>query len=84
MAMQMQKAISNCEWYMQHKGTRPKVPMKPIIATGPLLLHMDFTSIETTMGLDQPPNLMRVLVSCNHIMKHIMAYMTPDETVKNC
>ena len=52
----MQKVISNCEQFIQHEGTHAKAPMQPIIVTAPLeLLHIDFTSIETTMELDQPP-----------------------------
>ena len=57
--------------------------MQPIIATAPLeLLHMDFTSIETTMELDQPPNMVSVLVFYNHFVKHVMAYVTPDQSAK--
>ena len=57
--------------------------MQPIIATAPLeLLHMDFTSIKMTMELDQPPNMVSVLVFCNHFMKHVMAYMTTNQTAK--
>ena len=43
---------------------------------------MDFTSIETTMELDQPLNVVSVLVFCNQFTKHIMAYMTPNQTAK--
>ena len=83
MAAQMQKVISNCEWCTDHESTCVKAPMQPIIATAPLkLLHIDFMSIEMTMELDQPPNLMNVLVFCNHFMKQIMAYVTPDQTAK--
>ena len=58
-------------------------PLQPIIVTAPLeLLHNDFTSIETTMELDQPPNVVNVLVFCDHFMKHIMAYVTPNQTAK--
>ena len=35
------------------------------------------------MELDQCPNMVNVLVFCDHFMKHVMVYMTPDETVKN-
>ena len=57
--------------------------MQPIIATVPLeLLHMDFTNIEMTIKLDKPPNVVSVLVFCNHFTKHIMANMTPDQTAK--
>ena len=57
--------------------------MWPIIVTTPLeLLHVDFTSNETTMELDQPPNVVNLLVFCDHFTKHIMAYMTPNQTAK--
>ena len=83
MATQMQKAISHYEQCIQHEGTRAKAPMWPIIVTAPLeLLKMDFISIEMTMELDQPPNIVKVLVFCNHFTKHIMAYMTPGQTAK--
>ena len=59
------------------------MPMQPIIATAPLeLLHMDFTNIEMTMELDQPPYMVSVLVFCNHFTKHVMAYVTPSQTAK--
>ena len=35
-----------------------------------------------TIELDQPPNVVNILVFCHHIMKHIMAYMTLDQTTK--
>ena len=57
MAVQMQ-VISNCEKCIQHEGSHTKAPMQLIIVTTPLeLLHVDFTSIETMMELDQPPNM---------------------------
>ena len=34
------------------------------------------------MELDQLPNMVSILVFCNYLMKHVMAYMTPDQTVK--
>ena len=55
MATQMQRAISSCEQCIQHEGIHAKAPMWLIIVTTPLeLLHVDFTSIETMMELDQP------------------------------
>ena len=57
--------------------------MQPIIATALLeLLHMEFTSIEMTIEIDQPQNVESVLVFCNHFAKHIMAHVTPNQTVK--
>ena len=55
MSMQMQKVISSCERCILHKGTRVKVPLQAILVTSLLeQLHVDFTSIETTIELDQP------------------------------
>ena len=83
MATQMQKAFSNCEQFIQHEGTHAKAPVWPIIITAPLeLLHIAFTSIETVMKLDQSPNMVNIFVSCDHFMKHVMVYMTPNQTAK--
>ena len=43
---------------------------------------MDFTGIETTLELDQPPHMVNVLVFCDHFMRHDMAYVTPDQMAK--
>ena len=44
---------------------------------------MDFTVIETMMELNQPPHyIVNVLVFCDHFMRHIMAYVTPDQMAK--
>ena len=57
--------------------------MQPIIATASLeLLYMDFRSIEITMELDQPPNVVSILVFCNYFTKHIRAYVTLYQTAK--
>ena len=75
------KAISNCKQCIQHEGTHAQ--MWPIIVTAPLeLLHFDFTSIETTIELDQPLNMVNLLVFCEHFTEHAMAYMTPNQTAK--
>ena len=85
MAMKMQKVISNCKQCIHHESTQAKAPMQPIIATAPLeLLHMGFTSIEMTMDLDQPPNVVSILVFFNHFAKHVMAYVTPPPNCEDC
>ena len=53
------------------------------MATAPLdLLHVDFTSIETMMELNQLPRVTKVLVFQDHFTKHILAYVTPNQTAK--
>ena len=46
------------------------------------LLHVEFTSIEITMEPKRLPKVANVLVFQDHFMKHVMAYMTPDQTTK--
>ena len=83
MVNQMQQSIMSCASCLQHEGNLPKVPLHPIVATGPMdLLHADFTSIETTLELNRLPTVTNVLVFQDHFMKHIMAYVTPDQTAK--
>ena len=54
------------------------------MATAPLdLLHVDFTSIETTLELKQLPRVTNVLVFQDHFTKHVLASVTPDQTAKN-
>ena len=56
MTSQMQQAIRNCTCCLQHEGSLHKAPLHPIVATAPLdLLHVDFTSIETTLEPNQSP-----------------------------
>ena len=77
MAVQMQKAVSSCERCIQHDGAQAKAPLQAIMVISPfVLLHVDFTSIETMMDLDKPPDVVNVLVFCDHSMRHIMTYVT--------
>ena len=84
MAKQMRQVIKACRHCLQYEGSTPKTPLCPIVATTPLdLLHIDFTSIETTMELDKSPWVANVLVFQDHFTKHVLAYLTPDQTAKN-
>ena len=35
-----------------------------------------------TMELDQPPHVVNFVVFCDHFTRHIMAYVTPNQTAK--
>ena len=55
----------------------------PYSGSAPLdLLHVDFTSIETTLELNQSPGVTNVLVFQDHFTQHILVYVTPDQTAK--
>ena len=79
----MRQVIRACKCCLQYEGGTPKAPLCPIVTTAPLdLLHVDFTSIKTTLQLDQLPRVSNVLVFQDHFTKHVLAYVTPDQTVK--
>ena len=83
MAKQMRQTIRACTCCLQYEGGLSKAPLCPIVATASVdLLHVDFTSIETMLELNQSPRGTNVLVFQDHFTKHILAYVTPDETVK--
>ena len=53
------------------------------MATAPLdLLHIDVTSTETTLELNQSPTVANILVLQDHFMQHVLAYVTSDQTAK--
>ena len=83
MAKQMRQVIKACRHCLQYEGGTPKAPLCPIVATTLLdLLHVDFTSIETMMELDQLPRVANILVFQDHFTKHVLAYATPIKLQK--
>ena len=83
MTNQMWQSIKSCTCYLQHEGNLSKVPLHPIVATTLMdLLHIDFTSIETTLELNRLPKFTNVLVFHDHFSKHVMTYVTPYQTTK--
>ena len=82
-AKQKRQVIMACTHCLQYEGGIPKAHLFPIMATAPLdLLHIDFTSIETTLELNQSPRVANILVFQDHFTKHVLAYVTPDQTAK--
>ena len=83
MAKEMRQVIKARKHCLQYKGGTHKAPLCPIVATTPLdLLHVDFTSIETMMELNQSPRVANVLVFQDHFTKHVLAYVTSNQTAK--
>ena len=79
----MRQIIKTWRCCLQYEGGTPKAPLCPIVTTAPLdLVHVDFTSIETMMELDQLPRVTNVLVFQDHFTKNVLAYVTPDQIAK--
>ena len=80
MATQMRKMIQDCRRCRVFGTTVQKAEMEPITATSPLeLVHLDFTSIETTMDPMVQPKTANVLVITDHFTRYCMAFVTPDQ-----
>ena len=83
MAKQMRQTIRASTCCLQYEGGFPEAPLCPIVATAPLdLLHVDFTSIETMLEPNQSPRVTNILVFHDHFIKHMLAYVTLDQTAK--
>ena len=79
----MRQSIRACTHCLQYKGGFPKASLCPIVTTAPLdLLQVDFTSIETMLEPNQSPRVTNVLVFQDHFTKHMLAYVTPNQTAK--
>ena len=80
---QMRQSIRTCTQCLQHEGGLLKAPLYSIMATAPLdLIHIDFTSIEATLEPNQSPRVTNILVFQDHFLKHILVYVTPNQTAK--
>ena len=61
----------------------PRAPLCPIQAYAPLeLVHLDYTSIESTMELNKPPMVKNILVITDHFTRYALALVMKDQTVK--
>ena len=78
-----QALVRGCQHCKVFEGAVVKAPLCPIQAYMPLeLVHVDFTSIETTMELNQPPSVKNVLVLMDHFTRYAMAFITKDQKAK--
>ena len=83
MTSRMWQSIRTSTCCLQHEVDLPKASLHPIMATAPLdHLHVDFTSIETTLEPSQSPRVTKILVFQEHFTKHLLAYVTLDQTTK--
>ena len=70
-------------WATRHRSWCPRAPLHPIRAYAPLeLVHLDYTSIESTMELNKPPMVKNVLVMTDHFTRYALAVVTKDQMAK--
>ena len=81
MAHDLRNHIKKCGHCRKFEATPPITPLKPLTCIGPgELLHVDFTSIEETVPLQQEPVIRNVMVMQDHFSKYIVAYVVKDQT----
>ena len=75
--------IRGCPRCRAFEGAIPKTQLYPIRAHTPLeLVHVDFTSMESTMELNKPPSVKNILVIMDHFMCYALAVVTIDQMAK--
>ena len=59
------------------------VPLVSVVATSPLeIVHVDYTSFETTMELNKAPWMENILVIVDHFTCYMRAHVTKDQKVE--
>ena len=81
MAQRMMMNVRNC-LKCRIFETKPQIPpMEPILYTEPLdLVHIDYVSMEVTVGVTEKPVMKNVLVIEDHFTRFTQAYVTNNHT----
>ena len=76
-------SIRNCEKCHIFEA-KPQIPlMEPIVCTELLdLVHIDYVSMEVTMGMKEKPVVKNVLVVEDHFTCYTQAYVTNNHTAR--
>ena len=75
--------VEHCQQCKVFEGVVVKAPLCPIKAYTPCkLVHVDFTSIEMTMELNQPLSVKNIFVLTDHFTGYMMAFITKDQKAK--
>ena len=83
MAQRMMMSICNCEKCRIFEAKPQIPPMEPILCTEPLdLVHIDYVSMEVTVGVKEKLVVKNVLVVEDHFTCYMQAYVTNNHTVR--
>ena len=81
MAQRMMMSVRNCLKCCIFKAKPQIPPMEPILCTEPLdLVHIDYVSMEVTVGLTEKPGMKNILVIEDHFTRVTQAYVTNNHT----
>ena len=75
--------VIGCPHCQAFEGEVPKAPLCPIRAYARWeLVHLEYSSIESTMELNKPPVVRNVLVITDHFMRYALVVLMKDQTAK--
>ena len=81
MAQRMMMSVCNCLKCRIFEAKPQIPPMEPILCTEPLdLVHIDYVSMEVTVGITEKPVMKNVLVIEDHFTRFTQAYVTKNHT----
>ena len=80
-AQRMMMSVCNCPKCRIFEAKLQIPPMEPILCTEPLdLVHIDYVSMEVTVGMKEKPVVKNVLVVEDHFTRYTQAYVTNNHT----
>ena len=83
MAQRMMMSVRNCPKCRIFEAKPQIPPMEPILCTEPLdLVHIDYVSMEVTVGMTEKPVVKNVLVVEDHFTRFTQAYVTNNHTAR--
>ena len=83
MTRDMINKVKNCARCKKYERTPPIAKLQKLPCSGPgELLHIDFTTIESTVGLHEEPVIRNVLIMQDHFSKHLVAYVVKDQKAR--
>ena len=83
MACELKNHVKNCTRCKKFEGAPPIAKLKKLPCSSPgEILHIDYTSIEETVDLNEKPVIRNVLVMQDHFSKHVVAYVVKDQKAR--
>ena len=80
MSRELVKHVKMCPRCRKFEVAPPKAKLQPLPCSGPgEILHIDFTSIEESVDLQEVPAICNVLVIQDHFSKYVVAYVVKDQ-----
>ena len=83
MACELKNCVKNCAHCKKFEGAPPIAKFKKLPYNSPgEILHIDYTSIEETVDLNEKPVIHNVLVMQDHFSKHVVACVVKYQKAK--